>query len=67
MIWFAPGGSLGSSGATLTEAAANGVWRRTSQVLPETTEDESAIAWGDEAETDDERLLAERPPHWGSL
>ena len=34
-------------------------------VLPEQTEDETAIGWGEAPESDDdERLRSERPPHW---
>ena len=34
-------------------------------VLPEQTEDEIAVGWGEAPEPDDdERLRSERPPHW---
>ena len=34
-------------------------------VLPEQTEDETAVGWGEAPEPDDdERLRSERPPHW---
>jgi hypothetical protein len=34
-------------------------------VLPDTTTDETGRGWGDDREPDDERLLDDRPPHWG--
>lgn len=35
-------------------------------VLPDTTSDERAVGWGEDAERDDtDRLNADRPPHWG--
>ena len=36
------------------------------QTLPEQTRDDLDVGWGDRAEgpDDDERYLAERPPHW---
>lgn len=33
-------------------------------VLPDTTSDESPRSWGDGDESNDDRLLEERPPHW---
>jgi hypothetical protein len=34
-------------------------------VLPERSEDETGIGWGDAPEPDDdERLRQDRPPHW---
>jgi len=34
-------------------------------VLPEQSEDERGVGWGEEPEPDDEeRLRADRPPHW---
>jgi hypothetical protein len=34
-------------------------------VLPDTTVDEKAPGWGDEVDdSNDQRLLDERPPHW---
>jgi hypothetical protein len=40
-------------------------WDDDFDVLPDTTEDESARGWGDDAaESNDQRLLEERPPHW---
>jgi len=32
-------------------------------VLPDQTEDDTDRGWGDEAEDNTERLLADRPPH----
>jgi hypothetical protein len=41
----------------------------TDPVLPDTTSDENPVGWGDEAASDDDlddeqRLAAERPPHY---
>ena len=37
-------------------------------LLPDRTSDERDVGWGDDAaddrSADDERLLADRPPHW---
>ncbi len=33
-------------------------------VLPEQTRDDTDRGWGERAHSNDERLLAERPPHW---
>jgi hypothetical protein len=40
-------------------------WDDDLEILPDTTTDESAEGWGDAADdSNDERLAAERPPHW---
>ena len=33
-------------------------------VLPRTTRDDTDTGWGERAADNDERLLADRPPHW---
>jgi hypothetical protein len=33
-------------------------------VLPDQTRDDTPEGWGERAESNDDRLLAERPPHW---
>lgn len=33
-------------------------------VLPEQTSDDTDRGWGERAASNDDRLLAERPPHW---
>lgn len=33
-------------------------------VLAEQTRDDTDSGWGERPESNDERLLAERPPHW---
>jgi hypothetical protein len=33
--------------------------------LPEQTSDDTDRGWGERADSNDDRLLAERPPHWG--
>lgn len=33
-------------------------------VLPEQTADDTDHGWGERGDSNDERLLAERPPHW---
>lgn len=33
-------------------------------ILPDTTSDERDTGWGDDDDSNDERLKAERPPHW---
>lgn len=46
-------------------------WEDEWEVLPDVTGDESARGWGDDLDdSNDRRLLDERPPHWtdhGSL
>jgi hypothetical protein len=32
--------------------------------LPEQTRDDTDRGWGEQAYSDDDRLLGERPPHW---
>ncbi|WP_298325448.1 hypothetical protein [Haloactinopolyspora sp.] len=39
-------------------------WDDDFEVLPDVTTDESPSGWGDGDDSNDERLLAERPPHW---
>jgi hypothetical protein len=34
-------------------------------ILPDTTTDDTDAGWGERASTNDDRLLADRPPHWG--
>lgn len=34
-------------------------------VLPDTTTDDTDAGWGESGATNDDRLLADRPPHWG--
>ena len=34
-------------------------------VLPEQTRDDTDHGWGDRDGANDERLLQDRPPHWG--
>jgi hypothetical protein len=33
-------------------------------LLPEQTRDDTDRGWGEHIDSNDERLLAERPPHW---
>jgi hypothetical protein len=33
-------------------------------VLPESTRDDTDAGWGERPSGNDDRLLAERPPHW---
>ena len=33
-------------------------------VLPEQTRDDMDLGWGEVADSNDHRLLMERPPHW---
>ena len=33
--------------------------------LPDQTSDDTDRGWGERASDNDERLLADRPPHWG--
>ncbi len=33
-------------------------------VLPEQTRDDTHAGWGERPDSNDERLSAERPPHW---
>jgi hypothetical protein len=34
-------------------------------LLPEQTRDDTDRGWGDPPSSNDDRLLVERPPHWG--
>lgn len=40
-------------------------WEDEPDVLPDTTVDETAQGWGDGDDSNDSRLLEDRPPHWG--
>lgn len=42
-----------------------GGWEDDLDVLPDVTQDETPVGWGDEGDSNDQRLLDERPPHWG--
>lgn len=33
-------------------------------ILPDETSDDTAAGWGEDPDSNDERLLRERPPHW---
>lgn len=33
-------------------------------VLPEQSTDDTDLGWGERSGSNDERLLADRPPHW---
>jgi len=33
-------------------------------VLPDQTRDDTDLGWGERTDSNDERLLEERPPHW---
>jgi hypothetical protein len=35
-------------------------------VIPRTTQDDTDEGWGERRRGNDERLLEDRPPHWGS-
>jgi len=39
-------------------------WDNDFEVLPDTTSDERAEGRDDEDDSNDERLVAEKPPHW---
>ena len=39
-------------------------WLDDDPVVPEATRDDTDAGWGERARNNDERLLAERPPHW---
>jgi hypothetical protein len=34
-------------------------------ILPDQTSDDTDAGWGEHTQRNDDRLLAERPPHWG--
>jgi hypothetical protein len=34
-------------------------------ILPDQTGDDTDAGWGERGSTNDDRLLADRPPHWG--
>jgi hypothetical protein len=33
-------------------------------ILPDETVDETAVGWNEESDSNDERLIEDRPPHW---
>jgi hypothetical protein len=33
-------------------------------ILPDTTSDDTDAGWGERPSSNDDRLLADRPPHW---
>jgi hypothetical protein len=33
-------------------------------ILPDQTSDDTDAGWGERTERNDDRLIAERPPHW---
>jgi hypothetical protein len=39
-------------------------WVDGEAVLPETTRDHTDAGWGERRLANDDRLLADRPPHW---
>jgi hypothetical protein len=39
-------------------------WVDDAPVLPRSTRDDTDAGWGEQARGNDDRLLAERPPHW---
>ncbi len=39
-------------------------WVDDDPVLPPSTRDDTDVGWGERARDNDDRLLAERPPHW---
>ena len=34
-------------------------------ILPDTTTDDTDAGWGERSSNNDDRLLEDRPPHWG--
>ena len=34
-------------------------------VLPDQTRDDTGAGWGERDDTNDDRLIEDRPPHWG--
>lgn len=40
-------------------------WDDGLELLPDVTGDEEAKGWSEDDESNDQRLLDERPPHWG--
>ncbi|NJC69385.1 hypothetical protein HC031_06570 [Planosporangium thailandense] len=34
-------------------------------ILPDQTADDTDAGWGERAASNDDRLFADRPPHWG--
>jgi hypothetical protein len=41
-----------------------GAWVDDEPVLPATTRDDTDAGWGESRRDNDDRLLADRPPHW---
>jgi hypothetical protein len=35
------------------------------EILPDQTRDDTDHGWGESSRGNDDRLIAERPPHWG--
>ena len=48
----------------LVDLSGDEQWVDDDPVLPETTRDDTDAGWGERPPDNDERLLAERPPHW---
>jgi len=55
---------LVDDGDRLVELSDDGAWLDDDPVLPETTRDDTDAGWGERTRDNDDRLLAERPPHW---
>jgi len=51
-------------GDRLVELSDDGAWLDDDPVQPETTRDDTDAGWGERTRDNDDRLLAERPPHW---
>lgn len=50
---------------TSTDMGSTPEWEDDLEVLPDTTVDESPEGWGEDDDSNDRRLLEDRPPHWG--
>ncbi len=56
---------VASNGSSDDEAWADKPGSADAALLPEVTRDDTDAGWGESRQGNDERLLAERPPHWG--
>jgi hypothetical protein len=47
------------------EAQRAGEPRDNEKLLPDETADDTDAGWGERRESNDQRLIEDRPPHWG--
>jgi hypothetical protein len=55
---------LVDDGERLVDLSDEQQWFDDGPVLPQTTRDDTDAGWGERPRDNDDRLLADRPPHW---